>query len=58
MSREPELAENHDFEDFHDFHILRCLMTISSPPERWYLKLFTLNETLHVPRLDMSPAGN
>ena len=33
-------------------------MTISSPPDKWYLKLFNLNETLHVPRLVMSPAGN
>ena len=33
-------------------------MTISSPPDKWYLKLFNLNETLHVPRLNISPVGN
>ena len=32
-------------------------MTISSPPEKWYLKCFNLNETLHVPRLSISPAA-
>ena len=32
-------------------------MTISSPPDKWYLKLFNLNETLHVPRLSISPAA-
>ena len=39
-----------DLEDFHDFHILGCLMTISSPPDKWYLKLFNLNETSSQPR--------
>ena len=58
MFSEPEPAENHDFQDFHDFHILGCLMTISSPPDKWYLKLFNLNETLHVPRFHISPDGS
>ena len=46
------------FRMFLIFIISRCLMIISSPPEKWYLKYFNLNETLHVPRLDISPAGN
>ena len=50
-----ELAENHDLQDFHDFHIVGCPMTISSPPDKWYLKLFNLNETLHATRSDISP---
>ena len=57
MFWQPEPAESHDFQDFHDFHILECLMTNSSPPDKWYLKLFNLNETLHVPRSDISPDG-
>ena len=55
---EPEPAENHDFQDFQDFHILRCLMTNSCPPEKRYLKCFNLNETLHVPRLNISSDWN
>ena len=55
MFSEPEPAENHDFQNFHDFHILGCLMTISSPPDKWYLKLFDFNETLHVLRSDICP---
>ena len=32
-------------------------MTNSCPPEKWYLKCLDLNETLHVPRLSISPAA-
>ena len=31
-------------------------MTNSCPPEKWYLECFNLDETLHVPHLNMSPA--
>ena len=54
MFSKPEAAENHYFQDFNDFHILGCLMTIPSPPDKWCLKLFNLNETLHVPRFHIS----
>mgnify|MGYP003315031327 CR=1 FL=1 len=57
MFREPEPTENQDFQDFQDFHILECLMTNSCPPEKWSLKCFNLNETLHVHRLSISPAA-
>ena len=32
-------------------------MTNSCPPEKWYLEYFNLDETLHVPRLSISPAA-